>query len=488
MRGERGTIALLMRRLLPLLFSLLTACAHLGQEAQTLSFTSEADLLLEAAQADGAVSSAWVADAATGEVLYARREATRLLPASTLKVVTTAAALAHLGHEFRFRTPISLRGQQRDEVFAGALVVEASGDPSLGSWRWPETSHEAVCDRVAQAMAAQGIRRWEGGVELVQSPAPSMGPGWAWDDAPYDYSAVPTQFVFRENVVDLRLVRAPGCGEATVEVSPRVPGFTAEVALSTAPRRSVRCQALGVGARCRWSVPEKACPREASFRLAAAVAPGMFEACVDEALSRTGLTRVPSPLPVDGASVPLLEIESPPLSQLVRETNKESLNLYAERLGLELARHFGVEGWDGVGPALMEDVTGRGVPARDLVVVDGSGLSRYNLATARALGRVMWSSLGTEYGEVLVDSLPVAGVDGTLARRKLSPAAAGQVRAKSGTLTGQRAWTGVIERPGDLRHPRVVFTLMLGNASDPSLPPAVLFERFAEALVTLPIR
>lgn len=480
-----------MRGFLPLLtaFSLLSACVHLGPKVERLTFQREADQLLESAQADGAVSSAWVADAATGEVLYAVRDATRLLPASTLKVITTAAALAHLGEDFRFRTSISLRGQQRGEVFAGAMVVDASGDPSLGSWRWPETGHEAVCDRIAQAMGAQGIRQWEGGVELRQAQAPSMGPGWAWDDAPYDYSAVPTQFVFRENVVDLRLVRSAGCGDASVEVSPRVPGFTAEVALATAPRRSVRCQARSAGASCRWSVPEKACPKEATFRLAAAVAPEMFEACVDEALERASITRVPAPLPTTEAPVvPLVDLDSPPLSLLVRETNKESLNLYAERLGLELAKHFGVEGWEGVGPALMEDVTSRGVSPRDLVAVDGSGLSRYNLATARALGMVMWSSLGTSYGEVLVDSLPVAGVDGTLARRRLSESVVGRVRAKSGTLTGQRAWTGVVERPGDARHPRVVFTLMLGNSYAPTMPPAKLFERFAEALATLPLR
>lgn len=452
------------------------------------AFFSEVNALLDAAEEDGALVAIWVGDASTGQTLYARRDATRFLPASTLKVVTTAAALAHLGEDFRFRTQVSLDGVRKGETFAGNLVVDASGDPSLGSWRWPETEASAICDRVADAVFEQGIRRWEGQVEVRTNQSSAMGPGWAWDDAWYDYSAVPSQFVFHENVIDLRLTRAAACGPASVEVTPRVPGFATEVSMEAADRRGVQCRAHPDGAQCRWRAPEDTCPKHASIRMATAAAPAMFEACVHTSMEKKGIVHATRLLPAQSQRLPLLVLESPPLSELVHATNKESLNLYAERLALELAMHLGVAGYDGVGAALREDLLERGVNPRDVMPVDGSGLSRYNLATPRALGTVLVSSLSSSYAEALFDSLPIAGEDGTLARRRLSPAATGRVRAKSGSMTGHRSWTGVAERPGDVEHPRVVFALMLGNSYDPSLPPNALFERVANALVSLPIR
>jgi D-alanyl-D-alanine carboxypeptidase/D-alanyl-D-alanine-endopeptidase (penicillin-binding protein 4) len=138
---------------------------------------------------------------------------------------------------------------------------------------------------------------------------------------------------------------------------------------------------------------------------------------------------------------------------------------------------------------LGEELTRRGIPARDLRPADGSGLSRYNMATARGLVRLLFTSLREPYGAALVDSLPVAGQDGTLATRPVTPVTAGRIRAKTGTLSGQRCFVGVVDRPGDARHPRVVFALMLGNMDEgTALPSSEAFDRFAAALVGLPLR
>ncbi|EAU66932.1 D-alanyl-D-alanine carboxypeptidase [Stigmatella aurantiaca DW4/3-1] len=121
--------------------------------------------------------------------------------------------------------------------------------------------------------------------------------------------------------------------------------------------------------------------------------------------------------------------------------------------------------------------------------VDGSGLSRYNLATAQGLVQVLFTSLKEPYGAALSDSLPIAGVDGTLANRRLSAQTLGRIRAKTGTLSSQKAFAGIAERPGDLEHPRVVFALMLGNMDEqPALSANDVFDRFAEALVNLPLQ
>lgn len=207
-----GSVALVMRRalLVPLLASLCLAGCFRDRRPEGPSFPSLAKSLFDTLEDEGALASAYVVDAVTGEPLYTHREHVRLLPASTMKVVSTASVLSALGADFRYQTPVALEGAIADGLFLGDVVVEAAGDPSLGSWRFPETA--LACDQVAEAMQARGIRQWRGQVRVRGTDESDLpfGPGWAWDDAAYAYSAAPTSFVFRENVVDLALSRADG--------------------------------------------------------------------------------------------------------------------------------------------------------------------------------------------------------------------------------------------------------------------------------------
>jgi D-alanyl-D-alanine carboxypeptidase/D-alanyl-D-alanine-endopeptidase (penicillin-binding protein 4) len=493
-----------MRRapLVPLLLvSLsLTGCFR-ERRADGDTFPALARSLFRTLEDEGALASAYVVDARTGEPLYAHREHMRLLPASTMKVVSTASVLSALGADFRFQTPVALEGTLVDGLFLGDVVVEAQGDPSLGSWRFPETA--LACEQVADAMAARGIRQWRGQVR-VRGPDEAdlpFGPGWAWDDAAYAYSAAPTSFVFRENVVDLSLSREEGvdCAQPpTVRLTPAFASLPTVVSVDmNAERATLACkrQRGGPGVRCVWRSPANQCPRAASVKLSVDEPQALFSACVEEALLQRGVSRLPSTLeaptpPRPRAPEPLVTLVSPPLSELVKVTNKESLNLYAERLGLRFTRErIGAETYDALRSALAGELARRGIPTRDLRPMDGSGLSRYNMATARGLVRVLFTSLREPYGLALVDSLPVAGQDGTLATRPVTPLTAGRIRAKTGTLSGQRCFVGVVDRPGDRQHPRVVFALMLGNMDEgTALPSSEAFDRFAAALVGLPLR
>ncbi len=468
-------------------------------EGDTLPSLARA--LFDTLEAEGALASAYVVDAQTGEPLFTHREHVRLLPASTLKVVSTAAVLSALGADFRFQTPVALEGTLDGGLFLGDIVVDPTGDPSLGSWRFPETA--LACEQVADALQARGIRQWRGQVRVrgAKEAEFPFGPGWAWDDAAYAYSAAPTAFVFRENVVDVALSRAAGadCAQPpTIQVTPAFATLTAVVGVDTnAERPSLACvrQRGGPGVRCLWRSTADTCPRSAAVRLSVDEPEQLFSACVEAALLARGIPRLPvtleAPTPLQPAvPAPLVTLVSPPLSELVKVTNKESLNLYAERLGLRFARELtGTESYGALRTALTEELTRRGIPSRDLRPVDGSGLSRYNLATARGLVRVIFTSLREAYGTALLDSLPVAGLDGTLAARPVTADTAGHIRAKTGTLSGQRCFVGVVDRPGDARHPRVVFALMLGNMDDgTALPANEAFDRFAAGLVTLPLR
>ncbi|MCI0569229.1 MAG: D-alanyl-D-alanine carboxypeptidase/D-alanyl-D-alanine-endopeptidase [Myxococcaceae bacterium] len=491
---------------LPLVALALAGCFR-SQRPPPPTLASVAAQLLESVEAEGGVASAYVVDAATGAPLLVHRAHARLLPASTMKVLSTAAALSALGVDYRFRTPVTLEGTQKGGLFEGEVVATASGDPSLGSWRFPETL--TSCEQVAEAMWTRGIREWRGSVRVrgadgwLEGP---LGPGWEWDDAAYAYSAPPGTFVFRENVVDLSLARAEGaaCGAVPeVSVTPTLATFNAVVHLDTAAERpGLSCvrDRGGAGVQCVWRSSAEECPRAASVRLAVDEPQALFAACVEDALERRGVARLLGPINVESpaapkvlappVSEPLLELVSPPLSELVKATNKESLNLYAERLGMRFAlERTGAEGFSALRTALVEELARRGLTPRDVRPVDGSGLSRHNLATARGLVEVLRTSLAEPYSDALLDSLPVAGLDGTLKSRPVPPGTEGRLRAKTGTLSGQKAFVGVAERPGDAEHPRVVFALMLGNLDEqPSVTPTAAFDRFAEALLTLPLR
>ncbi|WP_426751503.1 D-alanyl-D-alanine carboxypeptidase/D-alanyl-D-alanine endopeptidase [Myxococcus sp. Y35] len=480
----------------------LSGCFHTKRPEETATTLPDlAQGLIDTLEAEGALASAYVVDARTGEPLFHHREHMRLLPASTMKVVSTASVLAALGPDYRFQTPVALEGTVDGGLFLGDVVVDPAGDPSLGSWRFPETAR--ACEQVADAMQARGIRQWRGQVRVrgARDGELPFGPGWAWDDAAYAYSAAPTAFVFRENVVDLTLSRPDGvdCAQPpTLQVAPAFASLKAVVRVDTdAERPTLACvrQRGGPGVRCLWRSPADACPRTAAVRLSVDEPEQLFSACVEAALLERGIPRLPLTLEAPTPSSPpvpspLVTLVSPPLSELVKVTNKESLNLYAERLGLRFARELtGAEDYAALRTALTAELSRRGIPSRDLRPVDGSGLSRYNLATARGLVGVLYTSLRESYGDALLDSLPVAGQDGTLATRPVTADTAGHIRAKTGTLSGQKCFVGVVDRPGDSRHPRVVFALMLGNMDDgTALPANVAFDRFAQGLVTLPLR
>ncbi|QSQ28190.1 D-alanyl-D-alanine carboxypeptidase/D-alanyl-D-alanine-endopeptidase [Pyxidicoccus parkwayensis] len=492
-----------MRRVLivPLvLASLSLAGCFRAKRPEGPTFPSLAQSLFDTVEDEGALASAYVVDAQTGEPLFHHREHMRLLPASTMKVVSTASVLSALGPDFRYQTPVSLEGTKVDGLFLGDVVVEASGDPSLGSWRFPETA--LACDQVADAMQARGIQQWRGQVRVRGTDDSDLpfGPGWAWDDAAYAYSAAPTAFVFRENVVDLSLSRADGADCAkppTVQLTPAFASLPTVVSVDmNAERANLACmrQRGGPGVHCVWRSPANQCPRTATVKLAVDEPQALFSACVEEALVKRGVRRLPmtleAPAPLRPSTPePLVTLVSPTLAELVKATNKESLNLYAERLGLRFTRErTGTESYPSLRSAMAAELTRRGIPARDLRPVDGSGLSRYNMATARGMVRVLFTSLREPYGNALLDSLPVAGQDGTLATRPVTPGTAGRIRAKTGTLSGQRCFVGVVDRPGDSQHPRVVFALMLGNMDEgTALPSSEAFDRFAAALVELPL-
>lgn len=407
-----------------------------------------------------------------GQVLY-RRNAERLfLPASNLKLLTAAAALARLGADFRYRTVVLARGARRGDTLAGDLVVVGRGDPTLVLDTTRGAPDPLASLRPwADSLAARGIRVVLGRVlgDATRFTGPPLGPGWAWDDLDAEYSAPVGALQFDLSVAYLLAVPGPSPGEPVrVALLPRsaplrvfttattVAGDSGAAALhwSRAPfGDSVSVTGLLPVGRDTVRLPVSV-PDPTRF----------FETSLTEALAGRGVAVVgqsAGAAPAEAAGDTLFVWSSPPLAAVLPLFLKPSQNQIGETLLRTLGAQTAGSGSPDSGRAVVERALNDfGVPDDAFVLADGSGLSRYDHAAPEAIARVLAAMYARPDFRVFYDALPIAGVDGTLATRLRGTAAAGNARAKTGSLTGVRALSGYVET-ADGEH--LLFVLLANN-------------------------
>ena len=327
-----------------------------------------------------------------GRVAYARNPTMPLIPASTTKIVTASAALARLGPDFRYTTEVRAAAPPTDGTIAGDLWFVGAGDPLLatadfasvaGYHRLPRlaTPLEVLADRIVAA----GVRRIGGRV---------LG-----DESRYDTQRyVPTWN----------------------------PGYITQNA--SGPQSALTVN----GGFAQWQPRAVAAPAPATN--AAAVLTGLLSARGVAVGGAAGEGKV------SGTTTVVTALDSPPLPDVLAVMLRESDNLAAELLVKELGVRFGGAGTTAAGLAVVRStLASLGLSTDGLVSADGSGLDRSDRLTCEALQAALATS--GEQG-VIGRSMPVAGRDGTLARRFASTPAAGKVRAKTGSLEGVSGLSG----------------------------------------------
>jgi D-alanyl-D-alanine carboxypeptidase/D-alanyl-D-alanine-endopeptidase (penicillin-binding protein 4) len=381
-----------------------------------------------------------------------------LTPASALKVVTLAAAADQLGWDFTFDTRVVPVGAIANGTLDGDLVVIGSGDPSLDDW---DGAASALFRSWADQLRASGISHVTGRVigDDRVFPDDGFGAGWMWDDLHYAYSAPASGLQFNEGAAQIVVSPGPTVGApamlalappyATVPMS----GHVRTSSTGSAAAITVRPLPRGVGVDVEGSI---AIDASRQLRTVAVANPTLyFASALRAGLAANGVA-VDGPAvdlddvadaPVLTASmVPLLTHASAPLSTLADTLMKLSQNLYAESLLRTVGRARAGRGTAESGRASVSDVVHAwGVAPGELLMADGSGLSRYNLITPDAMVAV----LGHVYAdsrlrEPYIASLPIAGRAGTLGARMKGTAAEGTVHAKTGSFTNARAVAGFV--------------------------------------------
>ncbi|MCC6809760.1 MAG: D-alanyl-D-alanine carboxypeptidase/D-alanyl-D-alanine-endopeptidase [Deltaproteobacteria bacterium] len=419
--------------------------------------------VVAAAETEGATVSALAVDADDGRIYYRHREDARTLPASTLKLVTTWLALETLGADFRFTTRVQIGpGAAVQGTLAADVCVEPSGDPTFASDRFAET-RDAV-SVIAERLIEPGMRTWSGALSYCTAASePMLGPGWAWDDAGAYYSATPGRFVVAENVIALRVVSNGVTPIADAAASARLERLGLSLVLRTdADSDDLTCRLAPGASVVDCAVP----PRAGRFDAKIAVPEPLrlFALMLADALDARGVlwTGTLAPPPAEpGPHRLLAEVQSPQLADITRATNQASVNVFAERLALTVAARLGGEptyaAWQRVVRTWMDAHL---VPKRAYTVVDGSGLSRHNALSARALVQVLQAALAHPAAPAFFSGLSIAGTNGTLRRRGRGGDADGRVFAKSGTLAHQRGLAGIAYREGK---GAIVFTVLVGH-------------------------
>jgi len=325
-----------------------------------------------------------------GRTLYSRNPEQPLIPASNVKILTAFALLAKLGPTETLATAVrAAKPISRDGTVDGDLFVVGGGDPLLETADYAATLKYAPTirtpfERLADDLVAKGLKRVTGSV---------VGDESRFDARRY----IPT---WRPNYA------------ADGHVGPQSALIVNDGFAQFRPRR------------------------------VAASAPAVHAAgMLTELLRSRGVFISGSPgqsqSPAGAATIS--ELRSPPVRDLVAEMLQESDNTTAEVLLKELGRRVGGQGTTAAGlDAVRAALTEARVPAAAVTLTDGSGLDRGNRASCVALV----SALGPE---PLIDGLPIAGEEGTLTDRFRNHPAAGRLRAKTGSLEGVAALTGLVD-------------------------------------------
>jgi len=415
-----------------------------------------------------------------GEYLYVRAEDKEFMPASNMKLFTTAAALVKLSPQFRYRTTLLTSGKVRDGVLEGPLIIRGAGDPSI-TGRYHGGNMLAVFQAWADSLRRLGITAVRGDVigDDNYFADEILGAGWSWDYQADYYAAQISALSFNDNCMDIIFTPGDTVGAPVrFRLEPATDYVQVNCLVSTAPKG----RALGVSferapgtnrVTIRGSIAIDAGESREWFSVEN---PTLFAAYLfRQTLGQAGITVQGKAVDID--SLPgfaydpascrvLASYLSPPLSELVTTINKVSQNLYAELLLRTLGAECKGTGDAAHGAEVVKEVmVDFGVDPEVINMVDGSGLSRLDMVTPKAVVALLRGMRRHPCGDGFYNSLPIAGVDGTIRGRMRGTAAENNVRAKTGFIGHVRSLSGYV-RTADQEE--LAFSMIANNYTAPT--------------------
>ncbi len=432
-------------------------------------------------QSEGARDAQWgiqVISLRRGQPILSWNQEKLFIPASTAKLFTTAAALVRLGPEFRYKTTAEITGPVDGQGrVRGDLIIVGRGDPNLSARVLPyhgrtERSGRSTkaLEEMADAIAARGIRTIDGDLVVddsyfVHQP---YSQDWTLGDMVWGYGAPVSALSVNDNVITLTVLPGQGAGAlASVRQQPLENYFdltnhivTVADQEGSSGRRLSFDRQPGSRVLFLWGqIPEHDSGltesvamddpsrftgeffRQEFARRGIEIA-GTFKVRHQESFDVPDLGGA-SQSPISSPAIVIAAHESAPLIESLKVINKVSQNLHAEMLLKTLGRERRNVGSTEAG---LEEVNNFlreiGVPESQVALRDGSGLSRQTLVSPSAVVALLQNMYNSKYRSSWLDSLPVAGVDGSLAQRFRNPAVTARIHAKTGSFAGVASLAG----------------------------------------------
>lgn len=388
-----------------------------------------------------------VYDLKNKQQVYGQNEKLLFRPASNQKIFTTAAALKFLGSDHKFSTTVSFSGELKDSVCSGDLYFTGGFDPEF-------TSHDL--DSLVRGIKKFGIKEIKGNLYGDVSAMDSMfwGSGWIWDDDPEAFMPYLSPLTINKNCIIVSYKPGNIGSPAVISLSPYnnfVPVINKSITTENG-KSDFRITRDWLNRKntilVSGNLPANSSPESVTLNL---VNPSLnFLNIAKESLIKNKI--------VFNGTIDTSTIKRPAtkivgferdINSVIKLTNKRSDNLNAELILRELAhKYFGKSASGDKGKILVDSlITLAGKNPRQYKFIDGSGLSYYNLLSAELITSILnyvyeqESSVKNDF----INSLPVAGIDGTLSNRFKNSPAKGHVFAKTGTLSGVSNLSGYID-------------------------------------------
>ena len=420
-------------------------------------------------------------DVESGKLLEKERADESLLPASTMKTVTSAAALNILGPDYKFKTVLEHSGTIEGGVLKGNVIIKGGGDPSLGSDRYQwGTDMQSLLTIWVKKLREKGVTRIEGDIIgdatiFEDALTPST---WVWSDIGNYYGAGACGLSFNENSYEVKFLPGKSVGSKAefIGTNPPMPDikFVNEMRTGSA---SSGDNGFVYGAQYTFlRTLRGTVPMGDTFVIKGSIPdPALFtvqclrNALLADSIGVTGkattsrlMAMEAKPLPTE--RIALYTHQSPPLKDIVYWLNKKSINLYAEHLVKMIGYTQLKDGSNESGTkAIAEFWKSKGIPVEGLHMMDGSGLSRYNGVTPNQLASILRNNVSQPWFQDFFNSLPVAGLatcPGTLKNMCKGTAAEGNVWVKSGYISRVRTYAGYVETQSGKR---LCFAMMANN-------------------------
>jgi len=420
-----------------------------------------------------------VRDLKTGRTLYSHREQHATVPASTIKVITTATALEIFGPDFRYETRIEYDGTISQEgVLNGNIYIVGCGDPTLGSSKMGD--RDFLCKWV-EAIRKAGITKINGSIIADESRFDNEGsnPKWTWDDIGNYYAPGIYALAYLDNTLRVTFKSGEvGTIPDIIDLSPKIEGLTIENNLISSTITFDSAYFYGASRSFARSVRGEIPANKSAFVVRAELPNPGLQLVTDlyQILSSNGLIINGNPastnqtntiaFPFFGARTTIYSHLSPPLKDIVKEANEKSNNFYSEQIFKSLALSEHSVAKNNLSKQIIRNYwNARGLDVRQLFQEDGSGLSPTNAVSALFFVDLLQYMYQTsKHRETFVQSLSVAGRTGTMAGMLKKTPLEGKVFAKSGTIARVRCYTGYMMHDNN----EWAFAIMVNNSGTTS--------------------